>query len=43
VATASAVQVRAPIHRESVQRWRCYERQLAPLAGKLREAGLPVT
>jgi hypothetical protein len=42
VATASASQVRQPIYRSSVQRWRSYERQLAPLARKLHEAGLPV-
>jgi len=39
-ATASAAQVRQPIYRSSVERWRSYERQLAPLAGKLRERGL---
>lgn len=39
-ATASAAQVRQPIYRSSVARWRCYERQLAPLAGKLREQGI---
>lgn len=31
VNTASAVQVRSPIHRRSVGAWRAYERQLAPL------------
>lgn len=31
VTTASAVQVRRPIYRSSVQRWRKYERQLQPL------------
>ncbi len=41
-ATASAAQVRRPVYRSSVGRWRCYERQLAPLAGKLREGGVPL-
>lgn len=41
-ATASAAQVRQPVYTISVERWRCYERQLAPLAGKLREGGVPV-
>jgi tetratricopeptide (TPR) repeat protein len=31
VATASAVQVRQPIYRTSLDRWRHYERELAPL------------
>lgn len=39
-ATASAAQVRRPIYSSSVGRWRCYERQLTPLAGKLREQGI---
>lgn len=39
-ATASAAQVRKPIYASSVGRWRSYERQLAPLAGKLREHGI---
>jgi hypothetical protein len=42
VATASAAQVRQPIYRSSVQRWKSYAQQLAPLANKLREAGIPV-
>lgn len=41
-ATASAAQVRQPIYSSSVARWRSYERQLAPLAGKLREYGIDV-
>lgn len=41
-ATASAAQVRQPVYRSSVERWRCYERQLTPLAGKLREQGIPL-
>lgn len=40
VATASAVQVRSPIHDRSVGLWRRYECQLAPLAEALRAAGL---
>ncbi len=39
-ATASAAQVRKPIYSSSVARWKRFERQLAPLAGKLREQGL---
>ena len=35
VTTASAVQVRSPIHRRSVGAWRAYEVQLAPLRGIL--------
>jgi tetratricopeptide (TPR) repeat protein len=41
-ATASAVQVRQPIYSSSVGLWRKYHRQLAPLAGKLREHGITV-
>jgi len=41
-ATASAVQVRQPIYSTSVGLWRKYERQLAPLAAKLREHGIDV-
>jgi hypothetical protein len=39
-ATASAAQVRQPIYVSSVGKWRCYARQLAPLAGKLRDHGI---
>ncbi len=42
VATASAAQVRQPIYHSSVNRWRCYERQLKPFAGKLREHGIEI-
>jgi Flp pilus assembly protein TadD len=38
--TASAVQVRQPVYTTSVQKWRHYERQLAPLKTRLTEAGL---
>jgi tetratricopeptide (TPR) repeat protein len=40
IATASATQVRQAIHRESIGRWRSYERQLAPLLAQLRDAGV---
>lgn len=39
-ATASAAQVRQPIHRRSVGRWRQYERELAPLAEMLTRHGI---
>lgn len=41
-ATASAAQVREPIHQRSVGQWRAYERQLAPLSDRLRKAGIDV-
>ncbi|MEO0465408.1 MAG: sulfotransferase [Pseudomonadota bacterium] len=40
-ATASAVQVRSPIHSRSVDLWRNYERQLGPLISTLKEHGVP--
>jgi hypothetical protein len=40
VATASAVQVRAPIHDRSVGLWRRYETGLVPLADALGKAGI---
>ncbi|NWG52834.1 MAG: sulfotransferase, partial [Hydrogenophilaceae bacterium] len=40
VATASAVQVRAPVHARSVGRWRAYEAALEPVAAILRAAGV---
>jgi Flp pilus assembly protein TadD len=40
VATASAVQVRAPIYRTAIQRWRKYEPQLGRLRAVLTEAGI---
>jgi tetratricopeptide (TPR) repeat protein len=40
VATASAVQVRSPIHDRSVGLWHRYENQLTPLADAFRAAGL---
>jgi len=39
VATASAWQVRQPIYRSAVGRWRNYERHLAPLLDTLAAAG----
>lgn len=38
--TASAAQVRKPIYRSSVLKWRNYERQMQPVVRKLAEAGL---
>lgn len=40
VATASAAQVRRPIYRDAVDLWRHYERELEPLAARLRAAGI---
>lgn len=40
VATASAVQVRAPMYRSAVQRWRKYEAQLQPLIELLGASGI---
>ena len=40
VNTASAVQVRAPIYRTAVRRWKKYEAQLAPLLQRLDDAGI---
>ncbi len=42
VATASAVQVREPVHTRSVGRWRRYERQLEPMREILSDAGIDV-
>ena len=39
-ATASAAQVRSPVYRSSVQRWRQYETELAPLADFLTQHGI---
>ena len=41
-ATASASQVRSPIHRDAVRRWSFYEQQLAPLAEMIARAGIAV-
>lgn len=39
VATASSAQVRRPIYRTAVERWRKYEREIEPLRRVLDEAG----
>lgn len=40
VATASSVQVRQPIYKTAVERWRHYERELEPLRALLRDEGV---
>jgi tetratricopeptide (TPR) repeat protein len=40
VNTASASQVRQKIHKNSVQKWRQYEQQLAPLKAQLQQVGI---
>jgi tetratricopeptide (TPR) repeat protein len=40
VATASAVQVRSPIHRGAMHRWKLYRRELAPLQALFEGAGV---
>jgi hypothetical protein len=40
VATASSAQVRQPIYRTAVERWRHYERELAPLRALLAAEGV---
>ncbi|MEQ8206689.1 MAG: sulfotransferase [Woeseia sp.] len=40
VATASAAQVRRPIYRDALARWRRYEQQLEPLLCRLKDAGI---
>lgn len=40
VATASAAQVRRPIYTNAVSIWRNYQRELAPLAERLRAGGI---
>jgi tetratricopeptide (TPR) repeat protein len=42
VATASAAQVRQPVYRDALQRWRRYEQQLQPLADRLTAAGIDI-
>jgi hypothetical protein len=34
------VQVRQPLYSSSIQKWRHYEHQLAPLEARLAQAGL---
>ena len=40
VSTASAVQVREPVHTRSVGRWKRYEKQLEPMLAVLHASGL---
>jgi len=40
VTTASASQIRQPIHKGSVQKWRKYHQQLAPLIQQLEQEGI---
>ena len=42
VATASSVQVRQPIYRTSLERWKKYDEQIKPLQALLREAGAAI-
>ncbi|KQY52074.1 tetratricopeptide repeat-containing sulfotransferase family protein [Lysobacter sp. Root494] len=42
VATASAVQVRSPVYRSSLQRWKRYESHLTALKSLLEQAGIVV-
>ena len=42
VSTASSVQVRKPIYRSALERWRKYDREIAPLAALLGEHGIRV-
>jgi tetratricopeptide (TPR) repeat protein len=42
VSTASSAQVRRPVYRDALQRWRRYEHELAPLADRLAEAGVDI-
>lgn len=42
VATASSVQVRRPMNRDAVRRWRLYEGELAPLRAALKREGVAV-
>lgn len=43
VSTASAVQVREPIHTRSIDRWRHYEKQLKPMQEELLRSGVPLS
>ena len=42
VNTKSAVQVRKPLYRSSLDRWRCHADKLAPLRSRLEAAGIPI-
>ncbi len=43
VSTASAVQVREPVHTRSVGRWRRYKNQLTPMLAVLEQHGIKVS
>ena len=38
--TASAAQIRSPIHRGGIGEWRRYEQRLQPFLARLRELGI---
>ncbi|TGD72291.1 sulfotransferase family protein [Mangrovimicrobium sediminis] len=40
VTTASAMQVRQPLYRDAIGRWRKYEKEMAPAIAELREQGV---
>lgn len=42
VATASSAQVRQPLYRDALERWRRYETQLQPLSERLQAAGIDI-
>jgi len=42
ISTASSAQVRRPVYRDALQRWRRYEEQLKPLAEDLRREGVVI-
>jgi tetratricopeptide (TPR) repeat protein len=42
VSTASSAQVRRPVYRDALQRWRRYESELRPLAEQLSAAGIDI-
>lgn len=42
VATASSAQVREPVYRSALARWKNYRRELEPLAELLRAGGIAV-
>jgi len=43
VSTASSVQVRKPIYRTALERWRKYEKEISPLIELFREHGIPTS
>lgn len=42
IATASSAQVRQPVYRDALQRWRRYESELEPLTSMLRAGGIDI-